>query len=137
MYRQDMPYCAFGGGAKISYEQIQIQSSKDIDEAGQTNEVRASRAEKAVREGFQIRPKDELEYVNAADLISDTFHLCDRNGWDVEGVISIAIANCRIGSESWSMYWCDSVRQSRYFLASARMEANASVEKFWNSSMKR
>ena len=125
------------GEQKLVMNKFKFSPQKDIDEAGQTNEVRASRAEKAVREGFQIRPKDELEYVNAADLISDTFHLCDRNGWDVEGVISIAIANCRIGSESWSMYWCDSVRQSRYFLASARIEANASVEKFWNSSMKR
>lgn len=72
---------------------FKFNPSKDIDDAGQTNGVRAERAEQAIREGFNIRTKDNLEYVNASDLLSDIFHLCDRDGWDVDEVIQMAIDN--------------------------------------------
>ena len=66
---------------------------KDIDDVGQTNAVRAARAEQAIREGFKISKKDELESVNAAGLVGDIFHLCDRNGWDVDEVVHMATAD--------------------------------------------
>jgi hypothetical protein len=72
---------------------FKFKPGKDIDDVGQTNAVRAARAEQSIREGFEIRAKDELESVNAADLVGDIFHLCDRNGWDVDDVIRMAIAN--------------------------------------------
>jgi hypothetical protein len=72
---------------------FKFKPGKDIDDVGQTNAVRAARAEQAIREGFKIRAKGELEYYNAADLVSDIFHLCDCNGWDVDDMISMAKAN--------------------------------------------
>lgn len=72
---------------------VRFKPGKDIDGVGQTNAVRAVRAKQAICEGFKIRAKRELEYYNAADLVSDIFHLCDCNGWDVDEVISMAVAN--------------------------------------------
>ncbi len=72
---------------------FRFKPSKDIDDAGQTNAVRADRAEQAIREAFEIFPSDELQSYNAADLFSDIFHLCDRNGWEVDEMIEMAKAN--------------------------------------------
>jgi hypothetical protein len=72
---------------------FEFRPNKDIDHISQTNEVRANRAEQAIREGFEIHMKDELESVNAADLVGDIFHLCDRNMWDVDEVIRMATSN--------------------------------------------
>lgn len=72
---------------------FKFNPGKDIDDVGQTNAVRAIRAENSIREGFKIRAKDKVESVNAADLVGDIFHLCDRNGWDVDEVVHMAIAN--------------------------------------------
>jgi hypothetical protein len=72
---------------------FKFKPGKDIDDAGQTNAVRATRAEYSIREGFEIRAEDEIESANAADLVSDIFHLCDRDGWDVDEVVRMAIAN--------------------------------------------
>jgi hypothetical protein len=70
-----------------------FRPNKDIDNAGQTNAVRTARAEQAIREGFRIRTKDEIESVNAADLIGDILHLCDQNAWSVDDVLRMAVAN--------------------------------------------
>jgi hypothetical protein len=72
---------------------FRFKPTKDIDDAGQTNAVRAARAEQAIREGFKICRADELQSYNAADLFSDIFHLCDRNSWDVDEMIEMAKDN--------------------------------------------
>jgi hypothetical protein len=72
---------------------FKFNPGKDIDDAGQTNARRATRAENSIREGFKMGAEDEVESVNAADLVGDIFHLCDRNGWDVDEVVRMAIAN--------------------------------------------
>ena len=59
-------------------------------EGGTTNGDRAETAEQAIREGFHLPDKDELEGCNASDLISDIFHLCDRQGWDIDNVVDAA-----------------------------------------------
>jgi hypothetical protein len=78
---------------KAAMNKFAFKPSKDIDKAGQTNEVRSRRADQAIRDGFKIRGKDELDLVNASGLLSDIFHLCDCNGWNVTKVIRIAKAN--------------------------------------------
>jgi hypothetical protein len=78
---------------KLIMIKFKFKPLKDIDNAGQTNKVRAERAEQLIREGFEIHHKHMIESVNAADLVSDIFHLCDRNGWNVKKVIQIAKAN--------------------------------------------
>lgn len=72
---------------------FKFKPRKDIDRAGQTNAVRAARAEHSIRQGFKICEDDDLDDVNAAGLISDVFHLCDLNGWSVEAVVGMATAN--------------------------------------------
>ena len=76
-----------------SMTKFKFNPRKDIDGVGQTNAVRAARAEQAIRKGFGICTKDEVESVNAADLVGDIFHLCDRDGWDVDEVIRMATGN--------------------------------------------
>jgi hypothetical protein len=70
---------------------FQFKSGKDIDGGGQTNTVRAVRAELALREAYKMQIKSGLKSYNAADLVGDIFHLCDRNKWDANEVIQLAI----------------------------------------------
>ena len=75
---------------------IQFHPDLSIDGDGQTNAIRADRAESAIIDAYDIRHQGEratianLEPCNASDLIGDILHLCDWQGWDIEEVLTNA-----------------------------------------------
>jgi hypothetical protein len=55
--------------------------------------MRAQRAHDAIFKAYAIRKPNELEECNAQDMISDIFHLCDREGWNVGDMVRMATNN--------------------------------------------
>jgi hypothetical protein len=74
-------------------DKFRFNPGKDIDDGGETNSLRAVRAKLAIRGAYKMTAKSRLEWYNAADLVSDIFHLCDQNKWDSNEVIQFAIGN--------------------------------------------
>ena len=76
-------------------KKFRVKPRKDIDRGGNTNGERAERALAAIIDAYQIGGDagatiENLEECNAADLISDIFHLADREGWDIANLVADA-----------------------------------------------
>jgi hypothetical protein len=83
-----------GQKQKEKMSEFKFKPEKNIDEpSGFTNGDRAERALEHVKSHSQCM--GDIEECNAQDLICDIFHLCDKNGWDIDEVLHMAKSDWR------------------------------------------
>jgi hypothetical protein len=73
---------------------FKFKPDRDVDHCGLTNGQRAGSANKACRE-HALSQNAQADFSEAQDLLTDIFHLCDREGWEPGELMRMAANNWR------------------------------------------